>query len=92
VADGLRRSSIENLAAKLRALAERFRRKVSLRRDPERFYVEKSCICQDLEHMAEMLEHLANEFEERNSPQITVSRSRKDAAQRHRPPFYTSNK
>jgi len=25
------------------------------------------------------LEHLANELEERNSPQITVSRSRKDA-------------
>jgi hypothetical protein len=41
-----------DLAAKLRALAERVSRNVPLRRDPERFHVEKYCICQDLEHLA----------------------------------------
>jgi len=47
-----------DLAAKPRALAERVRRNVPLRRDPERFHVAKSCICQDLEHMAERLDVL----------------------------------
>jgi hypothetical protein len=54
-------------AAKLRALSERVRRNVPLRSDPERFHVEKACICQDLEH-------LASDFEDKARPHITVSR------------------
>jgi hypothetical protein len=42
-----------DLAAKPRALAERVRRHVPDRRDPDRFHTEKSCICQDLERVAE---------------------------------------
>jgi hypothetical protein len=56
-----------DLAAYLRALAERVHRNVPHRRDHERFHVEKACICQDLEH-------LAKDFEDRAQPQITVRR------------------
>jgi hypothetical protein len=47
-------------------------RNVPLRRDPERFHVEKSCIYQDLEYVAGLIE-------EQSKPQITVSRQRRDA-------------
>jgi hypothetical protein len=40
------------VAASLRALADRVRRLVPRRRDPERFRVDKSCITQDLEELA----------------------------------------
>jgi glutaredoxin len=64
----LRRSAYDaDLAAKLRALAERVRRNVPLRSDPERFHVEKACLCQDLEHLARRLE-------ERSTPQLTINR------------------
>jgi hypothetical protein len=49
------------------ALAERVSRNVPLRRDPERFHVEKSCIAQDPEH-------LASHLDERSSAQITNRR------------------
>jgi uncharacterized protein (DUF2252 family) len=85
-----------DLAAKLRALAERVRRNVPLRRDPERFHVEKSCICQDLEHLAE-------QFERPTDPQITVSRQRRTitseviggrrvTVKHKREPFFTSTR
>jgi hypothetical protein len=44
---------------KLRALSERVSRNVPHRRDPERFHIEKSCICQHLEHLASMIEERA---------------------------------
>jgi hypothetical protein len=44
-----------DLAAKLRALAERVARNVPHRR-AERFHTEKSCIAQDLEHLAQELD------------------------------------
>jgi hypothetical protein len=57
-------------AAELRALADRVRRNVPHRRDPERFHVEKSCVCQDLER-------LARRFEERPpKPELRVTRQR----------------
>jgi hypothetical protein len=45
-----------DLAAKLRALADRVRRNVPLRHDPEHFHVEKACLCQDLEYLASQIE------------------------------------
>jgi hypothetical protein len=62
-----------DIAAYLRALAERVHRNVPLRHNPERFHVEKACICQNLEH-------LARDFEERS--QITVSRQQLFAGER----------
>jgi hypothetical protein len=47
---------LSDVAAKLRAIVERVRRNVPHRRDPERFHVEKSCVCQDLERIAEALD------------------------------------
>jgi hypothetical protein len=61
-----------DLAAKLRALAERVRRNVRLRPDPERFHIEKSCICQDLEHIASMFV----EKQERRGG-LTINRQRR---------------
>jgi len=79
-------------AAQLGGLAERVSRNVALRRDPERFHVEKSCIAQDLEH-------LANEIDERASASrvgamaLTVSRQKRPVTvQRERGPFFTSTK
>jgi hypothetical protein len=61
-----------DLAAKLRALAERVRRNVPLRRDPERFHIEKSCIAQDLEHLANRLDERAT-----CSQKLTIERQRR---------------
>jgi hypothetical protein len=61
-----------DIAAYLRALAGRVRRNVPLRSDPERFHVEKSCICQDLEHLARDFEICAQP-----GPTIIVKRSRR---------------
>jgi hypothetical protein len=69
---------------------------LDVRRDPERFRVEKSCICQDLEYVAGLIE-------EQSKPQITVSRQRRDAmvtvisgkrvtVQHKRDPFFTSTR
>jgi hypothetical protein len=69
---------------------------LAIRRDPERFRVEKSCICQDLEYLAE-------QCDARSNPQITVSRQRRDAmltvisgkrvtVQHKRDPFFTSTR
>jgi hypothetical protein len=44
-----------------------------LRRDPERFHVEKSCIYQDLEYLAE-------HCDARSDPKITVSRLRRSTS------------
>jgi hypothetical protein len=67
----LRRSAYDaDLAAYLRALAECVRRNVPLRRDPERFHVERTCICQDLEHLAAMLD-------ERQERKLEITRKRK---------------
>ena len=49
-----------DLAGKLRALAERVSHNVPLRRDLERFHVEKSCIAQDLEHLAREIDEQAS--------------------------------
>ena len=46
-----------DVAAELRALADRVRRNVPHRRDPERFHTEKSCVCQDLECLARRFEY-----------------------------------
>jgi hypothetical protein len=67
---------------------------LAIRRDPERFHVEKSCICQDLEQVAQQLDQRAD-------PQITVSRVRRStsvaviggkrvAVQRHRDPHLSA--
>jgi hypothetical protein len=48
-------------------------RHVPNRRYPEHFRVEKSCICQDLEHLAE-------QCDARSSPRITVSRLRRSTS------------
>ena len=51
------------------------------------FHVKKSCICQDLEH-------LANELEERG-PHIIIERQRREmmgAAHRERGPFFTNTR
>jgi hypothetical protein len=45
-----------DIAAELSAIAERVRRNIPHCRDPERFHTEKSCICQDLETLAEVFE------------------------------------
>jgi hypothetical protein len=62
----------------LRALSERVRRNVP---HPERFHVEKSCICQDLEH-------LARDFEPCSLPGPTIivqrRRSVRRTVERHR--------
>ena len=50
-------------------MAERVSRNVPLRRDPEHFHIEKSCITQDLEYLATMLDE--------QSAQITVNRRRR---------------
>jgi hypothetical protein len=47
---------LSDVGAKLRAIVERMRRNVPHRRDPERFHVEKSCLAQDLERIADELE------------------------------------
>jgi hypothetical protein len=60
-----------------RAISERVARNVPHRRDPERFHVEKVCISQDLER-------IADEIEERSTPAVKVERTRKFvAAARH---------
>jgi hypothetical protein len=46
-----------------------------LRRDPERFHVEKTCIVQDLERLASMLD-------EKREHKIEVTRTRRVAPQR----------
>jgi hypothetical protein len=70
-----------DIAAYLRALAERVRRNVPLRHDPEYFHVEKACICQDLEH-------LARDFEPCSLPGPTIMvqrrRSVRRTVERHR--------
>jgi hypothetical protein len=66
-----------DLAVCLRALAERVRRNVPLRRDPERFHVEKSCIAQDLEHLASICE-----AKQERSARLTIHRERRVTASR----------
>lgn len=58
------------LAAELRALADRVRRNVPHRRDPERFHTEKSCVCQDIERLARRFEECPPR------PELRVSRNR----------------
>jgi hypothetical protein len=51
---------LSDVAAKLRAIVERVRRNVPHRRDPERFHIEKSCLWQDLERIADALDFRQN--------------------------------
>jgi hypothetical protein len=69
-------------------------RDVPLLRDPERFHVEKSCICQDLERLASMCE-------EKQEPSVTRHRTvlttemiggRRVTVQHKRGPFFTSTR
>jgi hypothetical protein len=69
----LRNEVLEVRNAKLRALSERVARDVPHRRDPERFHIEKSCICQHLEHLASMIE-------ERSERSLTINRTRRSVA------------
>jgi hypothetical protein len=92
--DALRRSAYDaDLAAKLRALAGRVRRNVALRRDPERFHVDKSCIAQDLEHLADRLdESRFSDYRHRQRRAVEVIGGKRVAAQRQRDPFFTSTR
>jgi hypothetical protein len=81
-------------ADKLRGLAERVRR-IPLRRDTERFHVEKSCMVQDLEHLAAIYEEkqaLLTISRQRRTLSTEVISGRRVTVQRSRGPFFTSTR
>jgi hypothetical protein len=76
-----------DIAAYLRALAERVHRNVPLRHNPERFHVEKACIAQDLELLAQWLEDKAERDKSRTITITGTGRPTRVALQRNRDPF-----
>ena len=81
------------VAASLRALADRVRRLAPHRGDPERFHVEKSCITQDLEELAAQCDGLRPEARRIGVPSrlvtttITTLRNGRRVTAQHRQPF-----
>jgi hypothetical protein len=82
-----------DVAASLRALADRVRRLVPHRRDPERFHVDKSCITQDLEELAAECDGIRPETRRIGVPSrlvtttITTLRNGRRVQVQHRQPF-----
>ena len=66
-------ASVVMSAGRLRIPKARSSSNVPLRRDPERFHIEKSCVAQDLQHLASRLED-----RDSNPAKIEIARHRPD--------------